>query len=296
MAITTDVKPNIAALLTALVEPVQEFSNMVEKVRLAKLLEPGDGLTDEERTHALNLICKRVRQPRVAADNTVQVRFVRARIASRRSRGAVDDVLGVLRLLLGEGVGVVTTTRGYGTLMLHVEGVEDLDLLPTLRDCGLADFLGRAMSGGFRVIITYPYAAPGFGFTFDGGTGLGFPVFASLDLNPLVASSSPLIYAKQPGVIGNTQTIAMVADGSGVGSLTDGQHAVFHFQPGVTTLQNFRNALDTSLWVRIVNDHAASGAALLASPGDVLAATPLAGGVDGGLLAQALDNHSTGPA
>jgi hypothetical protein len=281
-------KPNITALLTGMLGQFQVAENTAILLRDARTI---DNATGELLSFFANLVTER----RAGRNDDTLRPFVRARVAANKSSGTALEIPAIIKLLLGSAgsqASIRSERAGIATAHVYVDGVDDPDLLATLRDNGMMALLHDAVKAGERLILTFPVAADGESFAFEGGSGLGFTTFASLDLNPLVTSSAPLIYSRQFGETGNTQTIALVADGTGVGGLEDGEDAVFHFESGVTTLQNFRDALDDSLWLRVYDDHGASGAALLGA-GDVLAATLLSGGVDGGLFVETLDNATS---
>jgi hypothetical protein len=78
------------------------------------------------------------------------------------------------------------------------------------------------------------------------------------------------------GAAGNSKTIQTIADGTGVGSLTGGPTAyVFHFQTGVTTVNNMITAMSGLFVV----SGTFTGTNTLAA-GDVFAAQTLGGGQD----------------
>ena len=106
---------------------------------------------------------------------------------------------------------------------------------------------------------------------------------AELDLGAETENVDTVIEATVAGSAGDAITIAFVADGTGAGSFTRSVAALtFHFEDGVTTVTNFESAVaalaggDDIIGVKT----AGTGANILAAPGDVLAATNLAGGDD----------------
>jgi len=104
-------------------------------------------------------------------------------------------------------------------------------------------------------------------------------VAATLDLDPLSSNIDTTVKAKVGGKGGNNITFRTVADGAGVGSLTESGNAVtFHYQTGVTTVTNLETAIGTSTLIEV--DAPGTGANILVSPGDTIPATALAGGVN----------------
>lgn len=78
------------------------------------------------------------------------------------------------------------------------------------------------------------------------------------------------------GSAGNSITVTLTADGSGVGSLTlSGSAYTFHYQSGVTTMANF---LAAASGVFTFSGH--TPADVLVSPGDTQGPLALAGGLD----------------
>ena len=106
---------------------------------------------------------------------------------------------------------------------------------------------------------------------------------AFLALDPLMANLDTVIEAKVGGDSGNLIQIQFVADGTTNGQLTESAYPliVYHFAPGVTTVTNFEADIAASTYLAVKTP--GTGANIFASPGDVLAATNLAGGVDVGI-------------
>lgn len=107
---------------------------------------------------------------------------------------------------------------------------------------------------------------------------------ASLALDPVTGDIDTVIEATTEGAGGNAITIAFVADGAGAGSFTrSGTALTFHYDDGVTTVTDFEAAIaaltgdDDIIGVKT----AGTGAHTFDDPADTLAATALAGGVNG---------------
>ncbi len=103
---------------------------------------------------------------------------------------------------------------------------------------------------------------------------------ADLALATLAAGRlNTVIRAKTAGTAGNSITIAAVADGAGVGSLTlVGTAYTFHFANGVTTVTNFQTLITASALLEV--ETTGTGATVLASATDTFTAHALAGGID----------------
>ena len=103
-------------------------------------------------------------------------------------------------------------------------------------------------------------------------------VKASRDLNPLTANCETVIRARAAGFGGNAISIQFVADGAGVGSLTQSGYALtFHYATGVTTVANFETAVAASGLIEV---QTTDGAGTLTSPGDTFGPVFLSGGTD----------------
>lgn len=102
---------------------------------------------------------------------------------------------------------------------------------------------------------------------------------ASLDLSAVTVRVDTVVEAAESGEDGNDTTIAFVADGSGVGSLSEGAFPVlvFHYQSGVTTVANFETAVAAS--TNLAVQTAGTAANVITAVGDTFAAVNLAGGV-----------------
>lgn len=111
----------------------------------------------------------------------------------------------------------------------------------------------------------------------DGPNGESTEAF--LDLSAHTTHVNSVIEAKaHPGAAGNAITIQLVADGSGTGHLDETAFpaVVFHFAAATTTVTNFESAITASTNLAVKTP--GTGANILATPADVLAATHLAGG------------------
>lgn len=112
-------------------------------------------------------------------------------------------------------------------------------------------------------------------------------VKASLDLDPLTPNVDTIIRARAGGLGGNSISIALVADGAGVGSLTaSGNALTFHYQSGVTTVANFETAVTASSLIEI---HTVGTGANVFAAGDAIAATLLTGGTNQVLVGSSIN-------
>ncbi len=109
-------------------------------------------------------------------------------------------------------------------------------------------------------------------------------VAAALDLNPLTGVIETVVEAVLAGASGNDITLALVADGTGAGTLDESGFPaiVFHFESTVTTVGDFENAIVASdhLDVRTNDSNLAS---TLTAVTDDFAAQNLINGADAAL-------------
>lgn len=94
--------------------------------------------------------------------------------------------------------------------------------------------------------------------------------------------TSVLLSYVDPGINGNTYSVAFVADGLGAGNVSAaGNDLTYHFQSGVTTVAQAQAQL---LGFGILFSGTFVGSAVLTTPNDVFTARKLAGGVDAALF------------
>lgn len=125
--------------------------------------------------------------------------------------------------------------------------------------------------------------------------------YAELDLVGPATQLDTVIQAVAEGPDGNLITIAAVADsglGDGVTFVVTGTDIVCHFEDGVSTVQDFEDALaaDAAVSALIQVKTAGTAAAVLAVADDDFAATPLAGGGATSNAAPTYDDEDAGVA
>lgn len=101
----------------------------------------------------LDVLGQMVGQERAALGDADYRRFIRARIATNRSRGTVENVLTVMRLVLNEPTAdLILLQQVIATFVLRVEGVVvDDELAETV----LVQFLRDVAAAGVRGILEY---------------------------------------------------------------------------------------------------------------------------------------------
>ena len=151
-------------LMRILLKPFQRLENAFQQL-LLRSVATSTGVM-------LTQLGKLVGQPRNGiTDDEVFRRYVRARIATNKSRMIGDDIITVANLVIGDpNAVVVVKTLGEAAYEITVTGIVMSDSVATI----LLTFLRPATGSGISFnLITYPALDSGM-FAFNGGTGLGF--------------------------------------------------------------------------------------------------------------------------
>lgn len=112
----------------------------------------------------LDTIGKLVGQPRNGLEDDDYRRYIRARISTNKSRGTIEDVIKVARLILDDANAVIVIdNQGQGTYVVRVTTVAVEDPLADI----LISFLKSATSAGVRIILESSTAVPGTTFKWD---------------------------------------------------------------------------------------------------------------------------------
>jgi hypothetical protein len=166
-------KENWTAALTVLCNPIQHLENVLLDVLAILDIDEAEGAQ-------LTVIGKLVGQLRHGiTDDAVFRRYVRARIAQKRSRGTGEDLIRVARLVVGDDAAtIVIAGHGIATVTVTVAGAAVTDAVADI----LLAFLRESVAAGARVILETSTSAPAETFAFDGGTGGGFGSLTSATL------------------------------------------------------------------------------------------------------------------
>ena len=134
-------KPNIEALITALVSPANVLEDALQQMLLRFSIDNGEGVQ-------LDNIGNIVGQPRNGLTDASYKRYLRARILTNRSDGKPGTLRKIARLILGTSDGQVITQRmNIATCQMLIQGLQV--------DAGTA-----------RALITFLSHAPGAGVRF----------------------------------------------------------------------------------------------------------------------------------
>lgn len=138
-------KPQITKLLTALTGTVQEAETALWELLTMRSVDTATGVY-------LDAIGSVVGQEREGLIDETYRRYIRARIATNRSRGTIGDVLHIANLVLNEPTAYVEIdNQGAGAYVLRVSDLEITDDLAEL----LLEFVRTATAAGVRAILEY---------------------------------------------------------------------------------------------------------------------------------------------
>lgn len=147
---------NIVGVLTAIVTPIQDIENTLQ----ALLARTVNDATDD----ALTVIGKLVGEIRFTDDDELYRRAVRARIATNKSSGRIEDMIRVLVLVLNDvGWSIFIRNEGNATMYVKLDGlVMDPDVFALLMR-----FVRDAQGGGVRTVVEAPLSTPSSCFKWD---------------------------------------------------------------------------------------------------------------------------------
>lgn len=143
-------QPNIAALLTALTGTVQDVETALWQLLTERSVDTAVGVH-------LDAIGAIVGQDRNGLIDEDYRRYVRARIATNKSRGTIGDVLRIANLVLNDPAAYLEIdNQGAAAYVLRVNDVTITDDLADI----MIDFLRDATAAGVRAILEYHTASP----------------------------------------------------------------------------------------------------------------------------------------
>lgn len=259
-------------LVEVLVTPFQFYEDL-----LLELLRQDDPRRAEN--HRLDQIGSTVGVSRDARTDAAYLRAILAAVATHRSRGMIDDVLFLARLLAPDASAVVTRAGTAAYLLSLAGAVTSADVAGEI-----ADALPKTHKAGVRAGLYYYTANPPLAFSFAGGPGPGFASGARATAT--ISATGTVVRLRTPGAWGNDQVIELVDDWStGEGDLDEtnlapgGGIAYYHFQPGVSTASDLEVALAASTRLAIVT--ASSTPSIVLTSGDANQHS-FSGGTDAG--------------
>ena len=160
-------KPVIAAILRSYINRVQEFEDDCFAVMNAFDIRTCDATR-------LAILGKVVGQPNLGWDTETYRAVVRAKIATNRSHGRENDLVNVLRLILGSPAGLTVDVRHSAPATVRVQPSEHVDAthMPAV-----AYLLPKARAAGVKMHFFNPPA--GTGLTWASAVSGGGGEFAS---------------------------------------------------------------------------------------------------------------------
>lgn len=148
---------NMVKVLTAIITPIQDIENTLQ----ALLLRTVNDATGE----ALTVIGRVVGEFRFTDDDDLYRRAVRARIATNRSSGRVEDMIKVITLILNDaGYAIRYRNDGNATATIQIDNLA----MPSMEVFDLLmRFVRDAQGGGVRTIVEAPLSTPSTCFKWD---------------------------------------------------------------------------------------------------------------------------------
>lgn len=160
----SDTPNNITKFLTAVLASVQDVENALQQLYRERRIDTAVGTQ-------LDILGKIVGQPRQALDDDTYRRYVRARVATNRSDGLVEDLITITDLIIDEVGAYIVVRRGStASVMVKI----DLDSQTFALMSIVRDFLVEAVSAGVRLVVEFRQQADTDTFCFSGGVGKGF--------------------------------------------------------------------------------------------------------------------------
>ena len=155
---------NFVRLLTALCSGVQSAEDALQQLLTQRSLGTAVGAQ-------LDVLGAIVGQPRQGLSDDDYTRYIRARIATDRSNGLINELLNITSLILNDPAATLTLTQeGVATARLTIGGIAITDALGDI----VSSFVQTAASAGVRILVEWLPLGPAGTFTFD--TGPGFDV------------------------------------------------------------------------------------------------------------------------
>lgn len=175
-------KPNLAALLTAIVSPLQDVMNASWQLATQRTIYTAIG-------QQLDDIGALVGLARLGlSDDDYRVRLL-VEIVVNRSRGRTEDLIQIASMTVDDSDATIVVTStpaipyGSGTLYLHPDGVVEVAVngvaLTEALGATLYSFLLRAVAGGVRLLLQWSDSPPSQTFRFDSGPGFNVGHLAS---------------------------------------------------------------------------------------------------------------------
>ena len=265
----------MAAFLSTLLAPFQD----VENALYALLVERQIGTAAGDNLEIIGNLVGQARNG--VTDDEDYRRYIRARIATNRSSGLIEQLLNVARLVLDDtGATITVKNSGVAAVRMRVAGNP---VTPTVADIAIS-FLRLAKAAGVRLVFDSSTAQPENTFSFLGGAGPGYGATGRLNLAPLTTNCQTVVRLKASGTAGNSVSLGFVHDAgapaAGVLSSVGNAHT-FTFRGATTTVAQFEAAITASAAMRVQTVDGVGTLQIVDAYGDAL----FTGGIDGGVYA-----------
>lgn len=136
-------RPNVIALVTALVTPCQSLEGALFDLFVKRTIDAAFGAT-------LDALGNIVGQPRNGLSDADYRPYIRARVATNRSRGLPEDLIAIARLVLTAlGYTFTVVRTPIASVIVRALGVATTDAL----GAALISFLRSAVVGGVRIVL-----------------------------------------------------------------------------------------------------------------------------------------------
>jgi hypothetical protein len=164
-------KPKIIALVRALVSGCQSVEEALQQLLLLRNIDDGEG-------SQLDVLGRIVGQARNGLSDADYRNYLRARIATNRSRGVVEDIIRIVRLLINNdpAATIRVESQGIATCVVKIEGITITSALADviisfLRTNVSAGTRAGGGSAGVRFILEWAESAQANLFQYDDGPG-----------------------------------------------------------------------------------------------------------------------------
>lgn len=147
---------NWQKLLTVLIDPLQDAENTLQQLLTARYLATATGIH-------LDAVGALVGQARGGViDDDLYRRYIGARVATNRSRGLVEDLIKIARLIIADAdATVVVGSPGNASIDVAITGAAVTEEVAAI----LVAFLKEAVAAGVRVVAEWHEVEPDDAFT-----------------------------------------------------------------------------------------------------------------------------------
>lgn len=160
---------NVEKLIAALASSAQDIENCLQQLLLNRAVATATGVQ-------LDLLGRVVGQLRLGLIDDDYRRYIRARIATNRSGGVTEDLIGIAKLIVNTTGAVYNVQpNGTATVVARIDGIAVTDSLGGI----VFSFLQAAKSGGVRLVVQWSESVPSATFRLDSGPGLDVGHLAS---------------------------------------------------------------------------------------------------------------------